>query len=326
MNQFFPNLFLVFSSGVLVSNPAFAVNEVGKVVSSVGNVIARVEGKDLGRKGIPQARTLKSGGVIYRFDVINTGSDSSVKLLFDDQTIMDLGASTLFKVEEFSNREKPGSRRVELNLAYGRIRAAINQKVGKEGKFKLKTHVAIMGVRGTEFYVNAGSADLSPTSGTELVVTEGKVDAVKLDPAGIPSKPISVNPGEKYTVTTESQPDQSRSASSPNRPIVEKITPAEIKSVVTATKIVDQTFSQAIKIDPPAKSDASPGLPLGVQGAETLAAIKETILSKSDLNAPPVNPSKFSIPGVPLVQPNFSGNFLPGFSTKFVTLHVRIHP
>jgi len=311
--------------------------EVGKVVSSTGRSIARIEGRDLGKKGIPQSRTLKPGEKIYQFDVINTGSESAVKILFNDQSIIDLGASTLFKVEEYRNRGKPEDRKVQLNLAYGRIRAAINQKVGKEGKFKLKTHAATMGVRGTEFYVNTGSVELSPSGGnpklennaavTELVVTEGEVEAIKVGPLEKHSKPYSVSPGEKLTVITDFPKEKGQGAEEIKAPVLEKITSTELQSVVSATKVVDQTFSQSIKIDGLPKSDTSPGAEnLGAQGAETLAAIKDAILNQPELRDPGASSAQLSAPGLPAMQPNYNGNFLPGFNTRFVTLRIRIRP
>ncbi|NDG83987.1 MAG: hypothetical protein EBX52_02990 [Proteobacteria bacterium] len=333
--------FLVMATaGVFSAWTVFAADGVGKAVSVTGKVMSRVEGADKGRKGVPATRFLKTGDEIYRSDVINTGSDSSVKILFSDESIMDLGPSTLFKVEEFQNTKgKPEARKVEMSLAYGRIRAAINQKVGKEGKFKIRTHAATMGVRGTEFYVNAGSADSlkagvesksdSKPPVTELVVTEGKVEAVKSAGTAKETKAVAVNPGEKFTAVVEPVKSESGGAPAPKAPQVEKISVAEMKAVVTTTKIVDQTFAQAIKIDLPPQGDSPKGGASGtgavLQGAETLAVIKDSILSKPELKNPLVGPSNFAVPGVPGIQPNFAGNFLPGFNAKYVKIHVQIH-
>ena len=335
---------MMAAAGVFSAWSVFAANGVGKVVSVSGKVMARVEGADKGRKGIPATRFLKAGDEILQSDVINTGSDSSVKILFSDQSIMDLGPSTLFKVEEFqNNKADPEARKVEMSLAYGRIRAAINQKVGKEGKFKVRTHAATMGVRGTEFYVNAGSADSLKTGVdskadskppvTELVVTEGKVEAVKSGGPAKETKPVAVNPGEKFTAVVEPVKTDTGGAPAPKMPQVEKISAAEMKSVVNTTKIVDQTFAQAIKIDLPPQGDSSKGgAPAGgsgaggaLQGAETLAVIKDSILTKPELKNPMAGPANFVVPGVPGIQPNFAGNFLPGFNSKYVKIQVRIH-
>ncbi|NDF15584.1 hypothetical protein EB061_09730, partial [bacterium] len=81
--------------------PVEASGGVGKVVSLSGRVMARVESSNQGRRELPKTRQLKPGDDIFREDVINTASDASVKLLFNDQSIMDLGQSSLFKVEQY---------------------------------------------------------------------------------------------------------------------------------------------------------------------------------------------------------------------------------
>jgi hypothetical protein len=296
-------------------------------------------------------RYLKPADPVYREDVINTDSNGSVKILFQDQSIMDLGQSSLFKVEQFENKGKSEDRKVEMSLSYGKIRAAINQKIGTLGKFKIKTRAATMGVRGTEFYVMSdidsnvvgresrgnSSAGASEVPQTKIVVTEGKVEvAAARGPeasAGF-EKPVAVLPGEKFTATLDLNEDHAGARSPASVPVVEKVAPEEMKAVVSDVKLKDTTFVQAIQIEapPPAvSSDGTSGkggqvaMASAFGGAETLSAIKDTIMAKPEIKNPAPPVGGFAVPGAPVIQPNFTGNFMPGFITKpLVKLNIII--
>lgn len=344
----FAGVFGVLGSTALLS--AHAETEVGKVVNVSGKVMARVESRSASRKAIPKVRQLKPSDPVFLEDVINTDSNGSVKILFGDQSIMDLGPSSLFKVEEFKNSGEPSDRRVEMSLSYGKIRAAINQKIGPAGKFKIKTRAATMGVRGTEFYVMSDieeSVDVgresrsegaqSQASGapkTQVVVTEGKVEvaAAKTTPSGTSfQKPVEVLPGEKFTATLVepnllSGGDRVPASAEAPAPVVEKVAPEEMKAVVSEVKLVDTTFSKAIQIDVPKSENGAP-LPAleSLAGKETLAIIKDVVLSKPEIRNPAPQLTGLPIPGAPTVQSNFNGNFLPGFITgPLVRLRVNI--
>jgi hypothetical protein len=328
---------------VLFCPQAWGQSEVGKVVSLTGKVMARIEAKGQSSRKIPKVRFLKPADPVFREDVINTDSNGSVKILFQDQSIMDLGQSSLFKVEEFENKPNPEERKVEMSLGYGRIRAAINQKIGTLGKFKIKTRAATMGVRGTEFYVMSEIED-SPagkgsegTSGTDqslktqVVVTEGKVEVSApkgSEPSAGFAKPVEVLPGEKFTASLDLVEDKdSGRAPASVASAVEKVAPEEMKTVVDQGKLKDTTFTQSIQIEAPTNSSSdSKGSPaIAFAGSETMSIIKESILSKPEVQSPAPPVGGFAVPGGPLAQPNSNGNFLPGFiTTPLVRLNVII--
>jgi hypothetical protein len=335
---FIKNLIIFNCLGWIWASTGIASGGVGKVVSLTGKVMARIEGAESRPRGALKLRQLKPGDEIYREDVINTASDASVKLLFNDQSIMDLGQSSLFKVEQYDSAAKPEERKVSMSLSYGRIRAAINQKVGSQGSFKIKTKAATMGVRGTEFYVlsdisssMAGKESksdpvASAPAKTQVVVTEGKVEVEKpkVSSTAPMEKPVAVLPGEKFTATVELPKADSREdrkiASVAS--VVEKVSPVEMKNVISEVKLKDTTFAQAIQIDPaPSSGGKGEGATPGLGGAETLTAIKDSILSKPELTQPPGS-AQFTVPGAPMTQPGFNGNFMPGFNGRLVKLHV----
>ncbi len=318
---------------------------VGKVVSIQGKVVARVEGAIA---GLARLRYLKSGDSVYKKDLINTSSDGNVKILFQDESIMDVGPSSLFKVAQFDSAADSKNRRVEMGLEYGKVRASVNQKLGPRGKFILRTRAATMGVRGTEFYVmsdiigaQGGQPDPElPKSApikTEVVVTEGKVEVSKpvSSNAGTKereaSKPVEVNPGEKVTAVVETAPPKKgeQPASPPEvrePPKIEKVSMEEIKKVESEVKLKDSTFAKAIVVEPAAEQ-GNTGLPQvqGSQGSgvggETLAAIQD-MMAKNPGNIEVPKAGELGIPGSFQAQPGFNGNFLPGFNRPMAKLKV----
>ena len=268
-------------------------------------------------------------------------NEISIWELFNDKSIMDLGQSSLFKVEEFESRENPEERKVEMSLGYGRIRAAINQKVGNLGKFKIKTRAATMGVRGTEFYViseieenpagkesKSGTLGSDPALKTQVVVTEGKVEVSAAKGGEASSRfesPVEVLPGEKFTASLNLGGSQEGGRYPASVASVEKVAPEEMKSVVSEGKLQDTTFAQSIQIEAPASSDSRGSAAVSFAGSETMAIIKETILAKPEIQNPSPPVGGFAVPGGSTTQPSFNGNFLPGFiTTPLVRLNVII--
>src|SRR6185295_4862215 len=141
--------------------PALAANEpqsAGKAVTMIGRVLIRNEDKS------GEVRELKVGDPIFAGDVVNTRSDATVKLIMVDKSIVDLGNSTLFKVDEWVTNNV-SDRKVTMSLGYGNMRGSVTTPVGPKGKFTIKTKAATMGVRGTEFAVLYQTKDMTPGAG-----------------------------------------------------------------------------------------------------------------------------------------------------------------
>jgi hypothetical protein len=183
----------------------------GDIVSVNGTVLIREETD--AKKASP-ARTAKPGDSIYAGDIINTSSSAGVKLLLKDKTVLDLGPSALFKVDEFAKGKGGNERQVQLNLSYGSLRAAVTQKLEGKSKFHIRTPTATMGVRGTIAFGqvtltdprqagngggnSAGNGGSAPS--TTFLITQGQ--GVVTPSAGGGSAPtITLNPGQQVTAT-----------------------------------------------------------------------------------------------------------------------------
>ena len=107
--------------------------------------------KDAARSGKP----LKLGDPVYSNDVLTTGSDSSVRITFADQTNLALGASSRVTLDRFVFA---GDQEFAVTATRGAFRftsGGLNKTA-----YKVNTPTSTMGVRGTvvEFHVNSRGA------------------------------------------------------------------------------------------------------------------------------------------------------------------------
>jgi len=248
------HIFVLFAlQGVLIcpSYANLANSNVGKVVTVSGKVFARVAPVE---KQDTTPRRIKPGDPIYQNDVISTPSDGFLKILFSDESILDIGPSTLFKVDQYELKNGK-DRQVELSMKYGKVRSLINQSVGNKGKFRFRTKGATMGVRGTEFIVKsdlrmeqqAGSLmddNASPdVTATQITVVTGKV-AVASKSIGGSSNTMELGAGSQLT-TSDLPSDVGESAagnSGQGNSQVTQLKNDELQSVKQDSKMQDQTF------------------------------------------------------------------------------------
>jgi len=205
----------------------------GQAVSVTGKVLMRNE------KSQNQMGFLKAGDKIVQGSIINTGSTGAVKLLMTDKTIVDLGPSSLFKINEYQ-LNKGGDRKVDVALDYGQIRASVNQPVGDKGKFTIRTKAATMGVRGTEFVVAAAippkTGEAAPAQQTQVTVLHGRVDVSDIRTPNLP--PVQVKAGMQLLKGLDSAPK------------ITQLDSRQLQAVKTEAFQKDMTFIQAVAIEP----------------------------------------------------------------------------
>jgi hypothetical protein len=244
-----------------VSDVSLAKELAGEIVSVSGMVFIRQD-KQSGSapKSPPRA---KPGENVYSGDVINTSSEGSVKILMRDKSIIDLGPSSLFKVDEYQHQHG-GDRKAKLNLAFGKLRVAVTKKIENGGKFQVKTNGATMGVRGTEFIIkedipdrlgkkDSSSSPEAPKQKTEITVVQGKVDVNASVSNPAPKTTVSLTAGSQLT-TGAGVP-----STAPMAPV--KISEAQMKTLTFETRIVDNTFAKAVTIEPMNNNDQGQGRP-----------------------------------------------------------------
>ena len=146
-------------------------------------------------------RRLKPNDRIYNGEIVQTAGNGWVKILFKDDSILDLGPAGVIQVQEFSGTGE--KRKVSMKMLYGRIRNVVVQKLAGPEHYQIATPNSILGVRGTEFLVNV-FPDKSGATQTEVICLHGQVsvDVPKHNEKGlIYHQPIVVNPGMAFSTS-----------------------------------------------------------------------------------------------------------------------------
>ena len=325
----------------MILQPSFVQAEVGKVVTLQGKVLVRNQNSS------DPLKPLKLGDSVTEGSMINTSSDGSVKLLMRDKTLLDLGPSTLFKIDEYQINTQAKDRQADVSIDYGKMRALVSKKMGNKSKFKVRTRSATMGVRGTEFVVLSNldsppnapqskgsgqnriskqgvtSSDQAPArEQTEIIVKEGRVD---VQSSGSNAKPVALTKGTRAKLTapqinpvgsplTQQGTSRRKLASSPDAPPqiqVEKISVTEANREVSAIKVQDQTFRQMVVIKEATDGNQS-------SGSETL---RQAFQGMDQIEIKLPEPEDFQCAGCPT---EFEGlnEFRPQFQ-DFVQTTVR---
>jgi len=259
----------------------------GRIVSVTGKVMIRQESG----ANAKNLRAALPGKEVFVGDVISTPSDGKIKLLLQDRSLMDIGPSSLFKLDQMK-LASAGERQVDSTIAYGTVRAGVTQKLEGRGHFKVRTSSATMGVRGTEFIVKSEISDIKQInrlfdskpgeiprlsfsgadkidSKTEVTVLQGKVE-VGTHPSVAPSQglpdgrqpssmaaPAVLLPGMQLTTAPISASSQERLAHGAAPAEIKTLEPQKMAEVTQSARPPDTTFAQEIKISGTTKEEES---------------------------------------------------------------------
>ena len=135
----------------------------GLVVAAPAEVAGRftmVEGQvDLLKGGQLPSVAAKLEDTVSPGDVLRTKSLSKAQITFSDNTVMTISPETRLALEEYMFDANQGKRNAVLKLFQGMVLTVVSKLYKTEKPdFIIKTHTAVLGVRGTEVGVR-----LSPT-------------------------------------------------------------------------------------------------------------------------------------------------------------------
>jgi hypothetical protein len=166
---------------VLISG--WAVLALILIVSSVAGAeavgrLTQVEGRvDVLKGGKLPAIALKAGDTVEPGDVVRTKSRSKAQITFIDDSLLTLSQEARLAVEEFKFDPIQGKRQALLQIAQGLALAVVNKILQtQEPDFVIKTHTAIMGVRGTEFGI------LNEPNSTTILNRKGRLQVGNISP------------------------------------------------------------------------------------------------------------------------------------------------
>src|SRR5690554_2466025 len=125
--------------------PAQAATEAALVLFSHGNVVLT---NNSGSYPLEKGASVASG------DTVITGEDGRIQMRFSDGGLVSLMPNSRFAVEEYSQPTASSEGSASVNLLKGGMRA-LSGSIGKKDQdsYKLKTDVATLGIRGTQFVV-----------------------------------------------------------------------------------------------------------------------------------------------------------------------------
>jgi hypothetical protein len=166
--------------GTLAQN---AVKPIGKVLSAKGTVtVERVNAVVVQAALGNQPGQAKVGDPIYRGDVVATGPDGQIGIVFADGTAFDLSSNARMAMTEFVYDPNSTSNSTLLSLTKGTF-TFVAGKIAKTGDMKVDTPVATMGIRGTTPHVEISD---DGTVKFSTLIEEGKVEAMEKYGANAP--------------------------------------------------------------------------------------------------------------------------------------------
>jgi hypothetical protein len=152
---------------LLLPGFAMAANVVGEIILARGNI-------ELQRVDSDTTIQAKLGEKIYLNDRIITQADGFAKLLLKDKSILKVSPSSelTVSIQLLGTEDK----NTTINLLRGKIRSLVVEKLGANSSYEIRTAVAVAGVRGTDFEVEA-------LDNTIVRCFTGKVNIANIDPA-----------------------------------------------------------------------------------------------------------------------------------------------
>lgn len=143
--------------------PALAVEGggVGTVEKAKNEVTASPSAND-------PARPLATGNPVFQNEIVKTGSQARAELRLADETSLSMGENATVRLDEFVYNADGSA---TINLVTGALRF-ISGANGHPGKLTIKTAVATIGIRGTDFWAG-------PIDGVYgVLLLNGKVEVI----------------------------------------------------------------------------------------------------------------------------------------------------
>lgn len=142
-------LLCVIGLAVMITLPSWAAEQVGLIKVAKGRVT-------LDRTG--QKMPVSAGMPVLIGDRVITDEDGSIGITLRDNTLLSAGPKSVLVLNSFTFNEATHGGALDASLKRGTL-AVVSGKLAKNSPSAVKFHTpaAILGVRGTEFVIDAGS-------------------------------------------------------------------------------------------------------------------------------------------------------------------------
>ncbi|MCE5262842.1 MAG: FecR domain-containing protein [Deltaproteobacteria bacterium] len=142
---------IVYAIGLalLIALPSWAADEAGLIKVAKGTVMIERGGQTL---------NASAGMPVLIGDRITTGEESSIGITLRDNTLLSAGPKSTLLLNSFAFKEMTHDGTLDASLKRGTL-SVVSGKLSKNpsNSVKFRTPAAILGVRGTEFVIDAGS-------------------------------------------------------------------------------------------------------------------------------------------------------------------------
>jgi hypothetical protein len=122
--------------------------------AETATVAAVVGGAELQRAGGGEWQLAVVGSTLFVGDRVRTRPTSHLKLVFQDDSVVDIGPATEFLIESQTFNASARQYRSALKLITGKIRARVSDYYSApNARYEIETPTAVAGISGTEFVV-----------------------------------------------------------------------------------------------------------------------------------------------------------------------------
>ena len=153
--------------------PAPALEALPPVASTEGDLAGRIialKGDATLTRPSQTTAPISRGDLLHAGDAIKTADNASLRLLLQDDSVIDVAANTSMKLDAFAFKAKERSRMARITMFIGRLWARVSPNLGDEQNFHVTTPNAVAGVRGTSLVV-----DVDKGGQTNVTVVNGAV-------------------------------------------------------------------------------------------------------------------------------------------------------
>jgi len=174
--------FVAIRTTASIAQPAAGpTSPIGKVESVTGSATVEHTGDIIVQASLaPGEVAAKSGDAVYLGDIVKTGLDSKIALVFTDGTSFKIDSNARMELNEFVYDPKSKSNSTLFNLQKGSF-TFLAGSVAKTGNMRVETPVGTMGIRGTAPHVEI--LEDGTVKFTTLVEENKKNEQTKVAPA-----------------------------------------------------------------------------------------------------------------------------------------------
>ena len=144
------------------------------------------------------------GEFLMQNDMLKTGANAKVEVRFDDGSLMQMGKNSLVSLKEYKYSKNMKS--ADINLKNGSLFAKVN-RLRKNSTFQVSTVTSVVGVRGTQFFV-----EIDKNNNVKVEVYHGEVEV-----SGSGGSKVFVKTGFQTKVASGEVPDKPKQISTPRK-------------------------------------------------------------------------------------------------------------